>query len=135
MTLHGASSPSPFVLWAKRLLPSDYRSVFLGADESYLIKGVEVGYHGDRGSNGARGNIRQFGKIGVKSVIGHSHTPGIKDGVYQVGTTSLLRLEYNHGPSSWLHTHCLIYRNGKRSLVNIIDGEWKAPCLRKTSKT
>ena len=48
------------------------------------------------------------------------------DGVYQVGTSSRLKLEYNSGPSSWLHTHCCIYPNGKRTLITIIDGQWRA---------
>ena len=29
-------------------------------------------------------------------------------------------------PSSWLHTDALIYRNGKRTLLNIIEGNWRA---------
>lgn len=29
------------------------------------------------------------------------------------------------GASSWLNTHCLLYANGKRSLINVIDGEWR----------
>jgi len=82
--------------------------------------------HGDKGPNGSRGAIRGFGRIGVRSIIGHSHTPGVMDGVYQVGTSSRLRLEYSSGPSSWMHCHCVIYPNGKRSLIWIIDGEWRA---------
>ncbi len=32
-----------------------------------------------------------------------------------------------HGTvSGWLHTHCAIYRNGKRSLITIVDGDWRA---------
>jgi hypothetical protein len=89
------------------------------------IEGIEIGYHGDRGPNGARGSRNAFSKIGVKTVIGHSHSPGIRDGAYQTGTSSRLKLEYNSGPS-WLHTHCVIYPNGKRSLINIIDGKWRA---------
>lgn len=127
MTDSGASTPDPFIWWGWQMLPPEVfnNTTFLLKDESYQIRGIEVGYHGDRGSNGARGNIRGFGKIGAKTVIGHSHTPGIKDGVYQVGTSSRLRLEYNHGPSSWLHTHCVIYPNGKRTLINVIKGKWR----------
>lgn len=121
----GAQHIDPFAYWAQKgLVGMDF--AFLGPDESYQISGIEVGMHGDRGPNGSRGAIKAFGKIGAKSVIGHSHSPGIKDGVYQVGTSSLLRLEYNAGPSSWLHTHCVIYKNGKRALINIIDGRFKA---------
>jgi hypothetical protein len=122
----GATSIMPFHYWAKELMRTAAQARLLSADESFTICGVEVGMHGHLGPNGARGAIRGFTKIGAKSVIGHSHTPGIMDGVYQVGTSSRLKLEYNKGPSSWLHTHCVIYANGKRSLINIVDGEYTA---------
>lgn len=118
----GAEVPDPFNLWAGRLLTS--RTHVLKRDESFQVKGVELGMHGDIGPNGARGSIRAFGRVGTRAVIGHSHSPGIKDGIYQVGTSSRLALEYNRGPSSWLNTHCVVYANGKRSLINIIDGRW-----------
>lgn len=121
----GARTIDPFRYWAERKLRKAAQARFMARDESYTIHGIEVGYHGDRGPNGSRGNIRGFGRIGAKTVIGHSHTPGVKDGVYQVGTSSRLGLEYTSGPSSWLHTHCLIYPNGKRSLVSVVNGRWR----------
>lgn len=121
----GVRTIDPFKWWAERKLRCYDRSRFLGRQESMPIAGVEVGYHGDKGPNGAKGAIRSFGKIGVRSVIGHSHSPGIKDGVYQVGTSSMLALDYTAGPSSWLHTHCVIYPDGKRSLIHIIGGKWR----------
>jgi hypothetical protein len=36
-----------------------------------------------------------------------------------------LKAEYTSGPSGWLNTHCVIYPNGKRSLLNIIKGKWR----------
>ena len=81
--------------------------------------------HGDRGPNGARGSIKNLRRIGVKSIIGHSHSPGIDEGAYQNGTSTRLRLGYNVGPSSWLNAHTVVYANGKRSLINIIDGKWR----------
>lgn len=122
----GAKVVDPFVYWAKKKLRCIERCTFLHRDESLQISGIEIGYHGDRGLNGARGSRKGFSRIGVKTIIGHSHSPGITEGSYQVGTSSRLSLEYNSGPSGWLHTHCLIYRNGKRSLVNVINGEWRA---------
>ena len=47
-------------------------------------------------------------------------------GLVGEGTNSLLRLDYNSGPSSWLHTDCIVYANGKRSLINFIEGKWHA---------
>lgn len=125
MTKSGVKMIDPFVYWAKRMLKSS-GAVFLGRDESLQVCGVELGYHGDKGPNGSRGSIGGFTKIGVKSIIGHSHSPGIRDGVYQVGLNSYYGLEYASGPSSWLQTDCILYKNGKRTLINFIDGKWRA---------
>jgi hypothetical protein len=125
MSDSGAAYIDPFVYWMNTKLKCVDQCEFPVRDESVMISGIECGMHGDKGPNGSRGAIRGFGRIGVKSVIGHSHTPGVIDGVYQVGTSSRLRLEYSGGPSSWMHCHCIIYPNGKRSLLWIIDGEWR----------
>jgi len=125
-TKTGAKTIDPFAYWAKKMLKCADSCLFLDRDRGYRIKDIEVAYHGDRGPNGSRGTRGAFGKVGVKTVIGHSHSPGIRDGVYQVGTSSRYDLEYASGPSSWLHSHCVIYANGKRSLINIIDGQWRA---------
>lgn len=126
MTDEGSYKVDPWLWWAQQLLKCKKRTVFLERDDPYSIKDIEIGMHGDIGPNGARGALVSFSKLGVKSVVGHSHTPGIREGAYQVGTSSNLKMEYNKGPSSWLHTHCLIYPNGKRSLVNIINGQWRS---------
>lgn len=44
-------------------------------------------------------------------------------GVYQVGTSSRLNLPYAKGPSSWSHTFCITYKNGKRTLCTIWKGK------------
>lgn len=98
---------------------------WLTADSDYVVGGIHLGAHGDRSANGARGSIKGLAKSYPKCVIGHSHTPGIFKGAFQVGTTSLLRLGYNKGPSSWVHCSCLVYRNGQRQLINSINGAWK----------
>ncbi|MFI5397632.1 MAG: hypothetical protein ACHQ9S_19005 [Candidatus Binatia bacterium] len=124
---HGFSMPNPFAVWFKWLTgPNDNGNLrILGADESYTKAGIELGMHGDRGPNGAKGSARNLRCIGVKSIIGHSHTPAIEEGCYQVGTSTSLRLEYNAGPSGWLNTHCVLHADGKRQLINIIDGNWR----------
>lgn len=117
----GASTIDPFAYWGKKMLKCAARSRFLARDESYIIKGIELSFHGDKGSNGAKGSLKGFEKIGVKTVTGDSHTPGISGGAYKVGLSARYALEYaKGGPSSWLHTHCVIYANGKRSLINIM---------------
>lgn len=99
--------------------------VWLDRDEDYKIANVEVGAHGDKGSNGARGSLRAMESAYGQSVSGHSHTAEILRGAWQVGTCSLLNLSYNKGPSSWSHTSCLIYGNGMRQLISVIDGDWQ----------
>lgn len=113
----------PFALWMKARLKSATR--FLKRDAEDNIGGILIGFHGDQGSNGSRGSINQYAKMGAKTVIGHSHTPGIRHGCYQVGTSSTLRMDYTSGPSSWAHCHCIIYPNGKRQLIFVIDGHWR----------
>jgi hypothetical protein len=121
----GRGIKNPFELYASHCdISCDMK--FLTRSESFKIHGIEVAVHGDKGVNGSRGSRKQYAGIPSKVIIGHSHSPGISQGCYQVGTSSELNLEYNDGPSSWLNTHCLIYRNGKRQLVNIINGEWRA---------
>lgn len=121
----GAVTIDPFAWWAKYKLKCIDRTRFLARNESHLIRGIEVSFHGDQGSNGARGNIKGFAKIGVKTVTAHTHTPGIRDGAVQVGGGTRLGLAWLGGPSSWLHCDCAIYETGKRSLLFIVDGHWR----------
>lgn len=130
-TRTGYQTIDAFEFWCKN--PMDQKGLasientkFLRRDESFVVNGIEIAFHGDVGNNGARGSIHSYSKIGPKVVIGHSHSPGILEGAYQVGVSAYLDLEYAVGPSSWLHTHCLIYPNGSRTLINLINGEWRA---------
>lgn len=129
MSKNGYSTIDPFKFWCEnpvygRGLQNIDKTVFLKRDQSYTVKGIELGFHGDRGPNGSRGSIRSLSKIGPKIVIGHSHTPGIFQGAYQVGVSANLNLEYVSGPSSWMHTHCIIYPDGSRTLIHIVNGKW-----------
>lgn len=119
----GTETPSPFGYWIEQAGLKNVKA--LRANEPLTVANVELSMHGDRGPNGARGSIRNLRRIGLQSVIGHSHTPGIDEGCVQVGTSTRLRLEYNGGPSSWLNAHCILHADGKRQLIIIIDGEWK----------
>jgi hypothetical protein len=123
----GSEYPDAFIYWIRKLTEkSDKKIRALNRDESFTLCGVEHGMHSDRGPNGARGSIKNLKRIGVRSTVGHSHSPGIDEGCCQGGTSTRLRLEYNGGPSSWLNTHVVLYPNGKRSLISIIDGDWRA---------
>jgi len=119
----GTRTPDPFAYWISRANHPAIR--VLGVDEPYQLGGVDLGQHGELGPNGARGSITNLRRIGARSIIGHSHVPGIDEGAMQVGTSTHLRLEYNGGPSSWLNAHALVHADGKRQLVFIIDGHWR----------
>lgn len=116
-------SMEPFELYFKKMFPNSPNITFQKEDD-FHINGICVSMHGDKGANGARGSRQNLSKIGERSVIGHSHSPGIQGGCWQTGTSSKLRMGYNVGPSSWLNTHCIIHRNGKRQLVTLIKGKF-----------
>lgn len=126
MTDTGARTIDPFAYWGRKMLATADQARFPSRDEAVIINGIDVNNHGDAGANGARGSLKGFTRIGVKTIIGHSHSPGIDEGAYQVGHNSRGGLEYQRGPSSWLPADCVIYANGKRSLIFIIDGAWRA---------
>ncbi len=100
---------------------------FLSREDSLKLAKVEHAMHGDKGINGARGNIRSYSKLGVKVTIGHSHTPGILDGVFQTGVTGRLEMEYNTKPSTWLHAHVVLHADGKRQLIVTIGPNYASP--------
>lgn len=101
---------------------------FLGMDESFLICGkkIECGQHGDLGPNGSRGSAQSLSKVGRRSNTGHTHVAGIWDGLYVAGTSTTFRMGYNHGPSSWTHSHIITYPNGKRSVITMFKDAWRA---------
>lgn len=99
--------------------------IWLKEDEPWSLAGIHLGSHGHLGPNGARGSIKNMAQTFDKSVSGHIHTPGIYRGAWVVGTSSYLRLEYTKGPSSWMNTLCLVYPNGSRQLISVINGRWK----------
>jgi hypothetical protein len=119
-----SQSQGAFELYFKARHPEVKNVIFLDRDTPYLVHGIDVGMHGDRGANGSRGSSNQFAKYTNKTISGHSHQPSVNKGSYIVGTSSKMKLEYTSGASSWMHTMCIIYDNGKRQLVNIINGKW-----------
>lgn len=119
----GVVHSDPLALWMENRAKVPIR--FLGPDSDERVADIAIGMHGHNGINGSRGTLNQFAKIGVKTIVGHSHTPGIKHGCYQVGTSSTLRMEYTKGPSSWAHAHAVVHPNGKRQMIFVVDGHWR----------
>lgn len=93
--------------------------------QSFKVDGIECGHHGFRGANGARGTVAGYAALGCKMSIGDKHSPEILDGVYVSGAMQLQH-GYNKGPSGWAVTCTIQYKNGKRSLVTLQEGHWRA---------
>ena len=104
------------------------KAQFLITDESFLICGrkIECGMHGHLGPNGHFGSPENLSRMGRKANTAHTHSAGVWNGLYVAGTSSKLRWNYAVGPASWSNTHIVTYANGKRSLVTIYDGKWRA---------
>jgi len=105
---------------------------FLRVDEQYRVcthaiaGGIELGAHGHLGPSGARGTSRNLSQMGTRYVKGHSHAAAIVDGLYSVGTCGSLSPDWLQGPSSWSHSHCVVYRTGRRAILTLRDGRWRA---------
>ncbi len=121
----GAEYADPFRYWVDKLKRGAAIRC-LRTDESFKLAEIECGMHGHQGPNGARGTLQNLSRLGARTITGHSHSPGITEGAYAVGTSTPLRLEYTSGPSSWLNAHAVIYGSGKRSLLVIVDGAWRS---------
>ena len=93
--------------------------------QSKVVDGVEHGHHGFRGANGAKGTVAGYARMGRKMSIADKHSPEIDEGVYVAGCMNL-KHGYNKGPSSWAIAHIVQYANGKRSLITMQSGKWRA---------
>jgi hypothetical protein len=100
--------------------------IFLKESDSFKLHGIELANHGHQGAGGSRGSSAQFAKFPDKMITGHSHSPCINKGSYVVGTSSIFHMEYVKGHSSWDHAHCIIHKNGKRQLVFMRNGKFRA---------
>lgn len=101
---------------------------FLLPDESFPVGEVECGMHGHLGPNGGFGNPATLSKIGKKATTAHTHSCGIYHGLYVAGTSSKLTTEWDYtmGPSSWSHSHVVLYPNGQRAIITMKNGKWRA---------
>lgn len=89
----------------------------LGVDDSFIHNGVELGLHGHIGPNGSRGSILSFSRLPEDTIIGHSHSPAIKGGCYQVGISCGMKHGYNRGLSSWAYAGTTLNKHGKRQMI------------------
>ncbi len=102
-------------------------AIFLREDDTFMIaNGIECAAHSHLGTNGSRGSVQCYVKTGVRHNLGHSHSATIKDGVWQAGVSGSLDMGYNTGNSSWSNSHIITYANGKRCMITIKNGKWRA---------
>lgn len=98
----------------------------LGIDDSFRVKGWELGVHGHMGANGSRGSVVQFKNLNTKNITAHTHSPNREDGNVCVGTNTHLRVGFNKGMSSWMQSNAIIHNDGKVQQINIIKGRYRA---------
>lgn len=104
------------------------KTKFLTADESFKTcnNKIENGQHGHLGPAGGFGTPENLSKMARKANTAHTHSTGIFNGLYVAGTSAKLRWEYAKGPSSSTHSHIVTYSNGKRAIITIFNGKWRA---------
>jgi hypothetical protein len=101
---------------------------FLRENDSYRIRGVELGQHGHKGANGSRGSDIQFKRLNLKAITAHKHSPVLYGNGMVVGTNTNLEQVYTiGGASSWMHADGLLYPNGTYSLLTAVH---KQPAVR-----
>ncbi len=120
---YGTKYPDAFTYWMRKFDIPQTR--ILDSKESFKLRDIECSLHGDDGPNGARGSIRNLRRIGVKTAVGHSHSPGEDEGATQVGSFwGDQGADYTGPVSSWLQANCIIGDDGKRQLAFIVNGRY-----------
>lgn len=100
--------------------------IWLERDQDFRVAGIELGAHGDLGANGKRnpgskGMYKAYGKV----IYGHCHYGEMWHDAWSVGTSTYRKLSYNRGASSWDNSHAIVYADGTRQLINVINGKWR----------
>lgn len=116
----------PFEFAIKNLLNPSIKIKFLKRTDSIKIAGYELSMHGDKCGVSKFTSLQAL-KNGVgKLICGHSHSPKILDGVYQVGTNTKIPLPYAYGTvNNWIHANCVVYETGQVQMLMSFDGKWK----------
>lgn len=98
---------------------------WLEPEESYVVEGIECGFHLDEGTNGGPASNRSHAVAHGRAIGGHVHAPATLWGITRTGTLTKLRQGYNSGPSSWAHAVALVWPGGQVQLVVIIAGRFR----------
>jgi len=118
-------TPRPFWTWLRKYLPNGFVWQVVHEDDNLCINGIEYGMHGHNGPKGAKGTPNNLRVVGKANTM-HTHSAGIKDGVYTGGVFGNLDMGYNRGPSDWSHSFIVTYQNGKRTIITIKENKaWR----------
>jgi len=93
---------------------------FLPKNKSFEICGFELSEHGDCGISGAGGSANAFNKTFENCIVGHTHSPEIREKTFYVGTLSKLIVNYNQkGMTTWVNANAVVHENGTAQLILI----------------
>ncbi|MEY4723621.1 MAG: hypothetical protein RLZZ324_1134 [Candidatus Parcubacteria bacterium] len=130
LPLHEINAKDPVNWWINQHAPfvkthGRRDSLLLPDTKGCKIK-IECALHGDIGPNGAKkASMDSFQGLNQWAIIGHMHSAAIIGPIWRVGTSTYLTEHYVSSPkTNWTHTHALIYANGQRQLINIVNGAW-----------
>ncbi len=133
---HEISAEDPVKFWIDRNAPfaKTYgRQDVLLLPEGPEAKKINCSFHGDVGPSGARSSsMNAYREWNQWTIVGHNHSAAILGPVWRVGTCTHLTEHYVNGPrTKWTHTHALIFANGQRQLINIVNGAWHGQCKKR----
>lgn len=95
---------------------------YIKMGDSLYIGSYQCGQHNDFAANGSKGSTKGFGRMNLKLIGGHSHSPMLFNNVTTVGVTCNLNQWYNRkGLSSWAYSHSIIHENDKNQLLVFND--------------
>lgn len=125
---HEARASDPVVLWIRERCPQvrmlERQEILLLPEKAK--RPILCSLHGDKGTRGAETrSTGEFRKMNQRVIVGHNHSACILGTVWRVGTSTPRMQHYVTLPTTnWTNTHCVIFENGQRMLINIIKGRW-----------
>ena len=116
----------PLEIAIRKNLDLNVKIKFLKRTDTYKIGGYELSMHGDKCSGIGKATLKQLKNSVGNLVCGHSHSPKIYDGSYQVGTNTKIPLNYAEGTANnWIHANCSIYNTGHAQMLMSFNGKWR----------
>jgi hypothetical protein len=117
-----AIASDPVILYFRKHCPNV--NTLERTDKLLLGNGsVLCSMHGDIGTRGApTRSLKEFHKWNIDIILGHNHTGTIWGPTWRVGTSTPKMQFYVTTPTTqWTNTHCAVFDNGQRMLLNIVN--------------